>query len=44
MWMQAHRGQMHDDPLIFAVKDKASLLCGIAFAIVIALGAIGFPL
>jgi 4-hydroxybenzoate polyprenyltransferase len=25
IWMKAHRGQMHDDPIVFAVKDKASL-------------------
>jgi len=42
MWMQAHRGQMHDDPLVFAVKDKASLAAGVAFAVVLALGAIGW--
>ena len=38
MWVQAHRGKMHDDPLIFAVKDKTSLLAGLAFASVIILG------
>lgn len=25
--MLAHRGQMHDDPVIFAVKDRPSLMC-----------------
>jgi 4-hydroxybenzoate polyprenyltransferase len=25
VWMKAHRGQMHDDPLVFALKDRASL-------------------
>jgi 4-hydroxybenzoate polyprenyltransferase/phosphoserine phosphatase len=39
MWMQAHRGNMHDDPLVFAIKDVASLLAGVAFAIVLAIGA-----
>ncbi len=24
VWFVAHRGQMHDDPIIFTVKDKAS--------------------
>jgi 4-hydroxybenzoate polyprenyltransferase len=24
IWMKAHRGQMHDDPLVFAVKDRSS--------------------
>jgi 4-hydroxybenzoate polyprenyltransferase len=42
MWMQAHRGNMHDDPLVFAVKDKASLAAGVAFALVLVLGAFGF--
>jgi 4-hydroxybenzoate polyprenyltransferase/phosphoserine phosphatase len=43
IWMQAHRGEMHDDPLVFAVKDKASLLAGVAFAVVLAVGTIGWP-
>jgi 4-hydroxybenzoate polyprenyltransferase len=41
IWMQAHRGEMHDDPLVFAVKDKASLLAGAAFAAVLVLGTVG---
>nr|WP_274380810.1 UbiA family prenyltransferase [Dyella acidiphila] len=40
MWMQAHRGNMHDDPVVFALKDKASLATGVAFAAVLALGAL----
>ncbi len=32
MWMQAHRGNMDDDPVIFAVKDRYSLACGALFA------------
>lgn len=43
MWMQAHRGRMHDDPLVFAVKDPASLAAGIAFAAVMVLGKTGLP-
>lgn len=43
MWMKAHRGHMHDDPLVFAVKDKASLLAGGCFAAVLAVGAVGWP-
>jgi len=43
MWIQAHRGNMHDDPLVFAVKDKASLLSGAAFAAVVGIGAWGWP-
>lgn len=41
MWVQAHRGRMHDDPLVFAVKDKASLAAGLVFAAVLAVGAKG---
>lgn len=29
MVMVAHRGGMHDDPIVFAVKDRVSLLCGV---------------
>jgi len=43
MWMQAHRGHMHDDPLVFAVKDKASLFAGACFAAVLAVGTAGWP-
>jgi len=25
VWMKAHRGEMHDDPIVFTIKDKASL-------------------
>ncbi|CAG2140162.1 hypothetical protein LMG31506_02202 [Cupriavidus yeoncheonensis] len=31
VWVLAHRGMMHDDPVVFALKDRASLaivLCG----------------
>lgn len=43
IWMQAHRGKMHDDPLVFAVKDPASLIAGAAFGAVLAIGALGWP-
>lgn len=43
MWMQAHRGKMHDDPLVFAVKDRASLAAGAIFAAVMFLGTVGLP-
>lgn len=29
VWLIAHRGEMHDDPIIFTVKDKASYLLGL---------------
>lgn len=28
VWLLAHRGQMHDDPVVFALKDKVSYLIG----------------
>jgi 4-hydroxybenzoate polyprenyltransferase/phosphoserine phosphatase len=43
MWLRAHRGEMHDDPLVFAVKDRASLAAGAAFAAIVACGAAGMP-
>ncbi|MCC8401226.1 UbiA family prenyltransferase [Paraburkholderia sp. MMS20-SJTN17] len=34
-WVLAHRGQMHDDPIVYAAKDRVSWvvfgLCGIVF-------------
>ena len=29
-----HRGQMHDDPVVFAVTDRVSLSCGAAMAVI----------
>lgn len=34
IWMIAHRGWMDDDPVVFAMKDRNSLLVGILFAAV----------
>lgn len=34
LWMIAHRGEMHDDPLLFAIRDRASLISGALFAAV----------
>ncbi len=28
MWLKAHRELMHDDPIVFAIKDKVSILIG----------------
>lgn len=41
MWMQAHRGLMHDDPLVYAVKDRASLVAGLLFALILTAGSLG---
>jgi 4-hydroxybenzoate polyprenyltransferase len=40
IWLLAHRGEMHDDPMVFAVKDPPSLAAGAAFLIVLVLGTI----
>ncbi|WP_137700753.1 UbiA family prenyltransferase [Marimonas lutisalis] len=34
----AQRGQMHEDPLIFAVRDRVSYFCGALFAVFLLLG------
>ncbi len=36
-WIIAHRGQMHDDPIVFALKDKVSWLMGFCFIIIFGL-------
>lgn len=40
MWVQAHRGLMHDDPLVFAIKDRNSVLAGCVFLLVVYLGTV----
>jgi 4-hydroxybenzoate polyprenyltransferase len=35
VWMLASRGEMHDDPVVFAITDKRSLLLGVLMAVVI---------
>lgn len=37
MWLNAHRGLMHDDPIVFAIKDKVSLLIGALFIAILIL-------
>lgn len=34
VWMLAHRGEMHDDPVIFAMRDRFSLVIGVLLALV----------
>jgi 4-hydroxybenzoate polyprenyltransferase/phosphoserine phosphatase len=35
VWMLASRGDMHDDPVVFAITDKRSLLLGALMAVVV---------
>jgi 4-hydroxybenzoate polyprenyltransferase/phosphoserine phosphatase len=37
VWMTAHRGQMHDDPVVYALRDKVSLGLGLIAAVTIAI-------
>ena len=34
VWMLAHRGEMHDDPVVFAIRDRVSLVIGLMFGLV----------
>lgn len=36
VWMTAHRGSMHDDPVVYALRDRVSLGIGLLAAITIA--------
>ncbi|MEB0122548.1 UbiA family prenyltransferase [Pseudomonas sp. CCI1.2] len=34
VWMLTHRGQMQDDPVVFAIRDRVSLIVGALFCLV----------
>ena len=34
IWMLTHRGLMHEDPVVFAIHDRTSLVIGAAFGLV----------
>ncbi len=34
LWFLAHRGELHSDPVVFAIKDRVSLLAGGLFILV----------
>jgi len=36
VWMKAQRGSMHDDPVVFALKDRVSLAIGLLAAVTVA--------
>ena len=36
-WLMAQRGKMHDDPVVFALKDRMSLAVGALSAVMVAL-------
>jgi 4-hydroxybenzoate polyprenyltransferase len=37
LWMTAQRGAMHDDPVVFALKDRVSLAVGVLVMMTVAL-------
>lgn len=40
IWLRAFRGGMHDDPLVFAFRDPASLVAGALFGAALLLGSL----
>ncbi|MDA9088231.1 UbiA family prenyltransferase [Amylibacter sp.] len=44
VWLKSSRGEMHDDPIVFAAKDKTSLTVAAITAAVFIYAAIGFDL
>ena len=34
LWLSVGRGRMHDDPLVFAMRDRVSWLIAIGFGVV----------
>jgi 4-hydroxybenzoate polyprenyltransferase len=40
IWLKTHRGEMHDDPVVFALRDGVSLLVGALTVACLAAGAI----
>jgi hypothetical protein len=39
LMMKTHRGQMHDDPIVFVAKDPISLFVGFCIVFLMLLGA-----
>jgi 4-hydroxybenzoate polyprenyltransferase len=35
MWMLAHRGQLHEDPVLFAIRDRTSWMVGLLLGVVL---------
>lgn len=40
VWLIAHRGQMNDDPIVFALRDRVSQWVGLVFAAIFVLAAL----
>lgn len=45
IWMKTHRGEMHDDPVVFAARDRSSLIIAVLIGVILIMaGALKFPL
>ena len=44
VWLKSSRGEMHDDPIVFAATDKTSLSVAVITAFVFLYAAVGFDL
>jgi 4-hydroxybenzoate polyprenyltransferase/phosphoserine phosphatase len=43
LWFKTHRDEMHDDPVVFALRDRVSLLTGALAAGIVLLATLGIP-
>jgi 4-hydroxybenzoate polyprenyltransferase len=43
VWLKTHRGEMHDDPIVFAASDRPSLIVGACLFAVLAIATVGLP-
>jgi len=43
LWFKTHRGEMHDDPVVFALRDRGSLATGALAAASVLLATLGLP-
>lgn len=43
LWFKTHRGEMHDDPVVFALRDRVSLATGVLTAASVLLASLGLP-
>ena len=40
VWLLAHRGELDDDPVLFATRDTNSYVCGLALAAIVVAAAL----
>jgi 4-hydroxybenzoate polyprenyltransferase/phosphoserine phosphatase len=41
VWLLAHRGEMHEDPVVFAIRDRVSYAVGLGIAVILFAAATG---